>query len=290
MSRYVDLVRRTLPQIPLRRVWPVGEGWANFVLDVNDEWIFRFPRTSGDSRRMETEIRLLAELEKRFPLPVPHVEYLVRSNRERILFIGYRKLRGRFLPSKKLSGKQAQIWASELGRALRALRRFPRNTGRRLGIRWCETTDGMDRWRWLYPRIRRRIHPMLPRQLRSADRNYWDSYLRDLIRRTMPPELNHGDLFPHHILVDDQGITGVLDWEDACYEDPVGNVTGLPIADGFADRVVQGYLGDKEVEVASRLAFHRHAVPAYSILYGLDNREPRRVRQALADYAKTLPP
>jgi aminoglycoside phosphotransferase (APT) family kinase protein len=133
------------------------------------------------------------------------------------------------------------------------------------------------------------VHPHLPQGIRAIDREYWESYLDDPESWRRRPVMNHGDLFPEHVLVDDEGITGILDWESACFEDPVANVTGLPVADRFADRVARAVFPSTEPDLERRRAFHRHAVPVYSVLYGLEQNDPARVRRSLALYARTLP-
>lgn len=287
-GRFIRLVRRYVPSVTVGWVRPIETGWAHFVLDVNDEWIFRFPRSPADSPRLEREIRLLAELEKRLPVPVPHYEHQIRTDGGRLRFAGYRKLHGRPLPTRSLAGATAERWASDLSETLRTLLRFPRSLGRRLNVTWSDRPDGLERWRILYPQIRRRVHPLLSSRLRALDREYWKSYLAEVAQGPVRPVLNHGDLSPEHVLVTDRGVSGILDWEDACYEDPVGNITVLPDADGFFDRVAQAYLGDRDPDFRRRVAFHRHASPAYSILYGIETGDRDRVRKSLVRYARTL--
>lgn len=286
---YVHLLERRLPGLTIRRVRDIDTGWACFVLEVNGEWIFRFPRTLEVSRGLEAEIRLLGELEKRLPVPVPHYEWVVRNSNGRVQFAGYPKLPGRALPSRNLAGPEARRWISDLTGTLCALLLFPRARAQRLAVTWSHRTTGLERWQWLYPRIRRRVHPLLPAAIRYRDRAYWEQYLHDPARKRVRPVLNHGDLFPEHVLVTDEGVSGILDWGDACYEDPVGNLAGLPTADDFADRVARGYFAGSDPGFGARLAFHRHATWAYPLVFGLENRDTQRVRAALAQYERTLP-
>lgn len=285
---FIRLVQRHLPSVNLRRVRPILIGWAHVVLDVNDEWILRFPRSPAGSPRLEREIRLLAELEKRLPVPVPHYELQVRTDGGRLIFAGYRKLPGRPLPARDLAGANARRWASDLSETLGALLRFPRSLGRRLGVTWSDQPDGLERWRVLYPRVRRRVHPLLTPRLRALDQSYWGSYLAEPEHDLVRPVLNHGDLGPEHVLVTEGRISGILDWEDACYEDPVGNITLLPDADGFFDRVAEAYFADRDPDFRRRVTFHRHASIAYSVLYGLGTEDRDRVGRSLARYAFTL--
>jgi aminoglycoside phosphotransferase (APT) family kinase protein len=259
------------------------------VLDVADEWILRFPRSRKDAARLEPELRLLPELEKRLDVPVPHVERVVRGADGRVLFVAYRKLKGRPLPRRNLTGARARAWAAELVGVVRSLERFPRRVGRRVGVEWSDRTDRRGRWLALYPWVRGRVLPLLPAATRQRDAEYWATYLHGERSLERAPSLNHGDLGPEHILVNDRGVTGILDWESACYEDPVAILAGLPTADGFADRVTRSSQEEAPEALARRLAFHRHASAAYTVVYGLDTRDPATVRRGLARYVRTLP-
>ena len=285
---YRRLVKRHLPFLGGYRGRPIDSGWGCFILDLDDEWIVRFPRTNDDARAVEIEARLLAELEKRLRVAVPHYEHTVRDSRGRLRLVAYRKLRGRPLPTRNLCGPEVERWASELIEMLHTLDRFPRAVGRRLGIRGSKDRNRKGPWNALYPIVRKRVHPLLPERIRALDREYWERFLREEPSLHALPVLTHGDLFPHHVLVDDHGLAGVLDWESASYADPVADVTGLPDANGFQARVRLGYLGD-DPSVDGRLAFHRHAVPVHSVRHGLDTQNPKEVRSALRVYIRTLP-
>jgi aminoglycoside phosphotransferase (APT) family kinase protein len=286
---FVRLAERHWPSLPVRSARAIQSGWCCFVLDVSDEWILRFPRSGEDAARLEPELRLLPELERRLEVPVPHVERVVRDGDGRVLFVAYRKLKGRPLPRRNLTGARARAWATEITGVVRALERFPLRLGRRLGVEWSERTDRRGRWVALHPWVRERVQPLLPVAARNRDIAYWESYLRQERTLDLPPSLNHGDFGPEHILVNDRGIAGILDWESACYEDPVAILTGLPTADGFAARIARAAVAEEPGAVAQRIAFHRHASAAYAVVHGLDTRDAGRVAAGLARYVRTLP-
>ncbi|HUZ79726.1 MAG TPA: phosphotransferase [Thermoplasmata archaeon] len=286
---YRHLLARLLPSFGIHHARPIDTGWGSFILEVNHEWIVRFPRGLEDSRRVEAEARLLNKLALRLPVPVPQYKHICKDADGRLRLVIYPKIVGRPLPTRNLYGAISRQWQADILRTLQALERFPRHLGRWLGVEWSAERGRTARWRTLYPRIRRRVHPLLSPAVRARDRTYWESFLRDEASLKRPPTLNHGDLFPYHIIVNDRGVAGILDWESACYEDPVGNLTGLPLADGFAARIIDRALGDS-ASVSRRLTFHRHAVPAYSVLYGLQTKNRDRIRIGLRSYSRTIPP
>ncbi len=95
---FLLLAERHRPSLRLRFARPIDLWWSCFVLDVHDERILRFPRTLEDSKRIEPEVRLLPELEKRLSVPVPHYEHIIRDERGRIVLVSYPKRKGLTLP------------------------------------------------------------------------------------------------------------------------------------------------------------------------------------------------
>jgi aminoglycoside phosphotransferase (APT) family kinase protein len=52
----------------------------------------------------------------------------------------------------------------------------------------------------------------------------------------------HGDLQPSHVFVENDVVTGVIDWADACLMDPLFDLAVLTVDDpGHLDDVVRGY-------------------------------------------------
>jgi aminoglycoside phosphotransferase (APT) family kinase protein len=91
------------------------------------------------------------------------------------------------------------------------------------------------------------------------DRDYYDSALADPSFFPQGTTLCHADLFPRHILVGpgETGITGVLDWEDACLTDPATNLALLPTDAGFAQSILDAWRpGDDGLWRRSRVMAH----------------------------------
>jgi aminoglycoside phosphotransferase (APT) family kinase protein len=187
------------------------------------------------------------------------------------------------------ASREADGWVADLVQVCRSLGRIPRARGLRLGVRWSSPTDVGARWKDLFPRVRRWIHPLLTPTDRVNDLTCWRRYLADTELSRVPPRFNHGDLFPHHILVRRDRVVGILDWGDACFEDPVGNVAGLPTVDGFADRVCNALAKELGPRNEDRLAFHRHTSRAYSAIEGVVGQNSKLLRSGLRRYRTTIP-
>ncbi len=85
-----------LPDLDIDTVVLITAGWDNLVADINDEWIFRFPRVEEFLQTLEREQLLLKYLQNRVSLPVPLYKYIGL----RTAFVGYRKIFGEALNEK----------------------------------------------------------------------------------------------------------------------------------------------------------------------------------------------
>src|SRR3970282_1924715 len=66
-----DLLRRSFPALEFREVRVVEDGWDSLVLELDAEWIVRFPRRAEVEGRIEREILLLPILAGALPIAVP---------------------------------------------------------------------------------------------------------------------------------------------------------------------------------------------------------------------------
>src|SRR4029453_5235442 len=74
---------------------PSAEGDFNDILIVNEELIFRFPRSPHVAATLAAETDLLVQLQGRLPIPIPNPIYQAHDSQTGGLrFMGYRMLPG----------------------------------------------------------------------------------------------------------------------------------------------------------------------------------------------------
>lgn len=112
IEAYTARIQHDFPEIEIRTVVPITRGWDSFVLEVNDELIFRFAMREDVEVRFQKEIHLLPVLEQAVPTPVPHFAYIGRGNAEHpYTFVGYRRLEGTMLEDENIIGVQLSALA-----------------------------------------------------------------------------------------------------------------------------------------------------------------------------------
>src|SRR5258708_3866264 len=95
-----------------------NSGMENLAIEVNDAWIFRFPRTSTLRENAKQRLHFLSSFSKISPLKIPNPEYITNS------FVGYKKIPGKPFRPVNLKGLTTQERikiAKQLGLFLKAL-------------------------------------------------------------------------------------------------------------------------------------------------------------------------
>jgi aminoglycoside phosphotransferase (APT) family kinase protein len=272
---YEAILRERIPNLRINRLVLVETGWDSAVVDVDGEWIFRFPRRAEVVEWLRVEAALLPELAPRLPAPVPRFEFV---DLDQGRFVGYRKLAGEPLAH----GARSGALAARLGEFLRALHDFPVDRARRLTSR-----DWAAEKRATLERFRTTVLPLLDR----SESTRGEALLDSTLAFPFEPVLVHGDLGPEHVLHRGDELTGVIDWSDARMGDPAIDLAWLLYGTSppFAQQLLSEY-GRADTALPERaLAFHRLG-PWHEVLYGLDENRPELVRSGLTGIRERLPP
>ena len=276
MSR--ELVEELFPQLEPREVVTIEEGWDSLVLDVDDAWIVRVPRREPVRECLAFELRLLPDLGRALPVPVPRFEHVARELRA----VAYRKLPGDQVDVARPALGEA------LGRCLVALHAFPVERARELGVPshergWRERYEGFSRG------LLGRVGSMLGEDLERAEAMLAD-FFEDPANFEFEPRLIHADLGPAHVLARGDELTGIIDWSDARIGDPALDLAwalnGTPPA--FAEAVLVAYDSDDSSLARRALFFHRLG-PWYELHYGVHFHQPAYVESGLAGVRSRLP-
>jgi aminoglycoside phosphotransferase (APT) family kinase protein len=205
------LLRAQFPDLELVSLRLAGEGWDNTAWLVDERWLFRFPRRKIALDGVGRELRVLPALAPLLPLPVPQPVFVGRPAPEFPWpFFGGPVVPGRELAESELDDDVRAELARPLGRFLRALH------GAELAIELPRDPVSRADMRFRVPRARERL----------AELGVADQRAEAILAAgfELPPSkrftLVHGDLHLRHVLVEDGGLSGVIDWGDVCRADP----------------------------------------------------------------------
>jgi aminoglycoside phosphotransferase (APT) family kinase protein len=215
------LIGSHAPELSLRTLELLGEGWDNTVWLVDGAWVFRFPRRQIAVPGIERQLALLPALAPSLPLAIP-VPVIVGRPAYGFPwpFSGHELLPGREPADAASTDDERAGWAGPLGAFLAALHdpaRLELEGATALPVDVNRRSDMSIRCELL----RNRLGEL-------AELELWEPppLVAELIRDAKglgEPEalaVVHGDLHLRHVLVEGDRPTAVIDWDDLCRADP----------------------------------------------------------------------
>jgi aminoglycoside phosphotransferase (APT) family kinase protein len=225
-----ELVRAQFPEVGARVVQKLGEGWDFEAFDINNRWVFRFPKRKNDCDFLLWEWKLLEEIFSLLPIPVPHYEFRGQPSDDfPYYFGGYAKLPGRQAQGLQLPAAAIPGVAATIGRFLRSLHSINPVLAHQIAK---EDADGAAAIANGRKEVLEEL-PLLEAYLGAELCQHCQRFFQDEMNRpeeyTGPGCLVHGDLQAEHILIDADTceITGMIDWSDAYIGDPAEDFAGL---------------------------------------------------------------
>jgi aminoglycoside phosphotransferase (APT) family kinase protein len=211
------LIGEQFPELALRSLRLLGEGWDTTVWLVDEEWVFRFPRRSYPVPGLENEIAYLPRLAPLLPLPIPNPTLVGEPSPDfRWPFYGAPFLPGRELADAALDDAARGALARPLAEFLLTLHAI--ELGAELPVDPVRRADMSFR----VPRTVERLEELERLGLWTAPPLVAD--LLESARELPAPEpaaTCHGDLHLRHLLVDRDGKpSAVIDWIDLSRNDP----------------------------------------------------------------------
>jgi aminoglycoside 2''-phosphotransferase len=285
-----QILEKTFPQINIQRLSAIQSGWDTLALDINDDFIFRFPRRPELEAQLEKEIDLLSLLGKALPARVPQVEFACRKSAgDEHTLLGYPKIQGIGLDAVPMVSRAVE---RQLGEFLTALHRYPIEGVLAILGGPIGPQDWHKQYEETYAWIQKFAFPLLPLPDRLATSLLWEVFLSSEDNFSFQPALIHGDLEPEHILCEPDGsaITGIIDWGDARLGDAALDFAGLFFLGGepLVDRTLSFYQGQVDDTFRRRVRFYHNIAPFYEIRYALDIGDGTLLRRAIQALSRGL--
>jgi len=268
-ENYLQSIRNIFPQEI--DTYTLHEGGDDFViLEVNQSWMFRFPRNSASSAAMKIETNFLSEFGPVSPLPVPARNYISDG------FVGYRKIQGEqlsFALFANLSKSARARVAQQLGNFLSALHNFPVEKAANIGIAHA--------WNGLHHQTGRYFLEHVAPKLSSTARKNSVPLMESLLAEEFEGKIIHGDFYlPDHVFYNEgkQELSGVIDFGDVTIYDPAHDwqcvvETG---SEAFFEAVMEHYQAGANADLLKRSKMRLDARPlfvaGYIFLHGLEEQ------------------
>ncbi len=212
-----EILGEQFPELEGLPVRFLDAGWDSEAFEVDERWIFRFPKRQNVVEHLETELLVLPLIAPRLPLPVPRPRFRGQASaRFPYPFMGYPKIPGSPLDSLPAGTLRVEGILEALLGFLEALHATPLE-GAVAGVRGWPVGEELG------ARIRRlglSDEPLIVSSLRQFDTGGSPAPAHRLV---------HDDLGMEHVLIDPQSseVTGIIDWGDLNLGDPASDFVGL---------------------------------------------------------------
>ncbi|MCM3337474.1 macrolide 2'-phosphotransferase [Paenibacillus sp. MER TA 81-3] len=187
--------------------------------DAGEPWVLRKPRRSDVLERAENEHKVLQLVREQLPIEVPDWRIFTPE------LIAYPLLRGKPIAMVDPGGggylwqfeqeALSDVFFDSFAGALAALHRTDQDTAAKAGVRIKSPQEARAEFSKNIDEIKGSF--TIPKILQER----WTAWLSDDSYWPGNSVLNHGDMHPPHIIVDEtQRVTGFLDWTEAEVADP----------------------------------------------------------------------
>lgn len=285
-SIYLQHIRQRYPELPVQSVRFLGRvGQYNDILILNEEIVFRFPRSIKSIDGLAVEKAILSRIQAGVPLPVPRPVYTSSgTGAVGSVFVGYPFIPGRWLTRDLLDGlvrHHRRILAQQLASFMRALHDFPETY---FGIELPQK-DAIETWAVMYAQIQEHLYKLMRPDARAAVDEQFRSVLNHPEKLAFTPRLRHGDFGPTNILFDERKgkISGIIDFSEAGMGDPAVDLAAVSLyGEEFVAEMLPVY--PELAEMAPRAAFYRSTFALQEALAGALDHDPEALDAGLMAY------
>jgi len=291
-SAYIQAIRAVYPDLAIETTHFNQNGQFNDILIVNDESIFRFPKTAREAAKLVSEIALLRSLQNRVTVPVPNPIY--RSAETVPIapigqnFMGYRLLPGEPLwPGTLFAIKDEGLLQHVANQLATFLYQLHTIRVEELTVQ-LPASRGCAEWADMYDRFRAKLFPFMRPDACKWVVQHFESFLDDERNCTYAPALIHGDFGPSNILYDarTKSISGVIDFSSAGWGDPALDFAAIICSVSYGEQFLQRfsaiYPGIDALLARSR--FYAGTFALQEALYGLEDGDQEAFARGIRSY------
>jgi aminoglycoside 2''-phosphotransferase len=256
--------------IRARKVRRMVAGWEYIVLEINEEFIFRIPRSQERAQRLQKEVAFVRSISRHISTSVPDYEFVSLRDAHSPSFAGYRKLGGLPCTVRNYRSSWADGLARDLGGFLSELHSL-HLPSRAAGDLDAYTPEAWaERFRKSHEETRELAYPLLTPNGREKSERAWTELLGDL-EAGFQPSVIHGDLMGGNILCDPvtRRLVGVLDWSDVKVSDPAYDFAGLLSVSRRLAELTLGSYRDDSSNLLKRAELYFMTTPTREIAWGI---------------------
>lgn len=285
------LIEKCFPLLRVRHSRQIVTGWENLVLEVNREYIFRFPKYGETEKRLRNEIAFLPILRRHLSTEVPDYEFIWKGGREYARwFGGYRKISGVTVQSLPFRKEWTRPLAVQIASFLKELHKVRFEGNRFNAMPMYSPEEWFSSIGLQYRKVRSIVYPLLGSRLRARSETFWQILLSEFREASFEPTLIHGDLGIYNILFDPASVrlTGILDWGYMQISDPALEFAHLFLHKPELGKEVLKLYGMKGCSFKKRVQWYVDSEPFHDIMWGINHHWDKAKNLGISQLSKTL--
>ena len=242
-------------------------GWDNFVIKIDDEFIFRFPKRESSFRTIEMEDDILKELNRKLPKNIKVPEYIYKNLETDYPFVGYEMIKGQFLSKElfdSMTNEEKDIFINNMMTFINTLHSLDINTFN------LDVVDGLSNYKERYSEFKDKCFNSFDDNLKDITNNLFNNYFNDEKMQLFRKTIIHGDLSTDHIIVTSDGI-GIIDFGDTRVFDYTYDFQWLYLLDKEKlGKALKQYIYEIDDYFYNRICFYTSIIPYYGVVYALE--------------------
>ncbi|MFC4559001.1 phosphotransferase family protein [Virgibacillus kekensis] len=277
-NKLLDFIKTSLPKLEINSVQINDEGWDNDILIVNQQLVFRFPKTEAIADKIHAEAALLESLINKHLLIGLPVYHKLNDENGKLKCVYYDYIDGAPLKSCHPDKKSAMI----LGDFLTRLHQInPAQTDLKI-----ERTYAF--WENLFHSVQKEVFPLISNSEKEKIQAVFTGFLDDYKACQQLDTIVHGDLTASNIICKNREVTGVIDFTDAQIGDSAMDFAGFYWGWGpeFTHDVLAWYEGkEPAASILKRVQGFYGLQPAFhELLHAVRNNNKAEWDYALARF------
>jgi aminoglycoside 2''-phosphotransferase len=211
-------IESEVPDLTIRSVIRLGEGWTATAYQVNHNLVFKFPKGPSLWEQLDREISFLAYARPLLPLPVADHLFQIRNSAGAPHgYAVYRHVAGTAANVSQMSDAARMEVAATLAHFLRSLHALGVSPEIQPDLHQDDERSVSQQH---FHAAQEKITPRLTDSEGRCLNELFSRHLEDPNNFPLNHQIVHADLHAQHILYANGLVTGILDWGDVSLGDP----------------------------------------------------------------------
>ncbi|WP_313800207.1 aminoglycoside phosphotransferase family protein [Cytobacillus sp.] len=280
----LTIVKKSFPQLEINEVQINNKGWDNDILIINNEIVFRFPKSEQLLTKVLNEMQILHHLAlKKTSIKIPKYEPVYSDSR--LIGVKYPLINGESLSevSDCLLNEKLEN-AKLISDFLTKLHSIDCSN---MNETTLETIHTPYYWERLYTSVKHDVFPFLSTYQKNEISEVFISFINNYSNLSYQKTIIHGDLTASNIIYNKtlNRIEGIIDFTDAQFGDPAFDFAGLYWTFGpdFTKEVLSFYTSlESSDSIFKRVSSFYGLQPVFhELLYALKNEQKINWESAL---------